>query len=60
MPGQPPDRFYKTDTSRADSGGRNGLGLSIVKAIIERHHAQIFVSSQPGRTLFQFTTATAS
>jgi len=53
------DRFYKTDTSRADSGG-SGLGLSIVKAIVERHGAQIFVSSQPGRTVFQFTISTAS
>ena len=48
------DRFYKTDISRADSGG-SGLGLSIVKAIIERHGGQVFVSSQPGRTVFRFT-----
>jgi signal transduction histidine kinase len=48
------DRFYKTDISRADSGG-SGLGLSIVKAIIERHGGQISVTSQPGRTVFQFT-----
>ena len=53
------DRFYKTDISRADSGG-SGLGLSIVKAIIERHGGRISVSSQPGRTVFQFTIPAAA
>jgi signal transduction histidine kinase len=53
------DRFYKTDMSRADSGG-SGLGLSIVKAIIERHGGHISVSSRPGRTIFQFTIPAAS
>jgi signal transduction histidine kinase len=51
------DRFYKVDESRgaAQSGnsGGSGLGLSIVKAIVERHGATITVDSCPGRTLFE-------
>src|SRR5262249_27425682 len=47
------DRFYKTDASRADASGGSGLGLSIVKAIIERHGGRVSVASQPGRTVFE-------
>ena len=31
------DRFYKVDPSRAGQATGSGLGLSIVKAIVERH-----------------------
>jgi signal transduction histidine kinase len=52
------DRFYKVDQSRATeepAAGGSGLGLSIVKAIIERHGARITVISAPGRTVFEIT-----
>ncbi len=62
-PGIPPDhlphvfdRFYKVDQARAaesEAGGGSGLGLSIVKAIVERHDATIRVESRPGHTVFE-------
>jgi signal transduction histidine kinase len=49
------DRFYKADASRAGVSGGSGLGLSIVKAIVERHGATITVVSRPGRTVFEIS-----
>jgi two-component system, OmpR family, sensor kinase len=49
------DRFYKADASRADASGGSGLGLSIVKAIVERHGGRVSVASRPGRTVFELT-----
>lgn len=48
------DRFYKTDRSRSQSG--SGLGLSIVKAIVERHGGTVAVRSTPKvETVFEVT-----
>ncbi len=46
------DRFYKADPSRAALGEGSGLGLSIVRAIVERHGGDVQVSSEPGHTEF--------
>jgi signal transduction histidine kinase len=49
------DRFYKVDASRKASGG-SGLGLSIVKAIVERHGGTISASNDPaGGAVFDIT-----
>ncbi len=43
------ERFYKADKSRNRNAGGSGLGLSIVKKIIELHDGQIHVDSKPGK-----------
>jgi two-component system OmpR family sensor kinase len=43
------DRFYKVDPARAGNhGSGSGLGLSVVKAIVERHGGTVSASSQLG------------
>jgi two-component system OmpR family sensor kinase len=41
------ERFYKADGARRAAGG-SGLGLSIVKAIVERHHGSIAAKNDNG------------
>ena len=42
-------RFYRIDDVRNDEYGSNGLGLSMVKSIIELHGGEITVKSSLGR-----------
>ncbi|MDC0928907.1 ATP-binding protein [Flavobacteriaceae bacterium] len=50
------ERFYRIDKNRSRKKGGSGLGLSIVKHIIEAHQEQIFVESKIGvGTEFSFT-----
>ena len=50
------ERFYRIDKNRSRKKGGSGLGLSIVKHIIEAHQEQIFVDSKIGQgTEFSFT-----
>jgi two-component system phosphate regulon sensor histidine kinase PhoR len=50
------ERFYRIDKNRSRKKGGSGLGLSIVKHIIEAHNEQIFVKSKIGEgTEFSFT-----
>ncbi len=54
-PGIPPeikDRIFEPFFTTKPQGQGTGLGLDIVKKIVEKHRGRIEVESEPGRTVF--------
>ncbi|MGM0414530.1 MAG: ATP-binding protein [Bacillota bacterium] len=50
------ERFYRVDKARSREKGGTGIGLSIVKHIVQNHGSNIEVESQPGEgSLFRFS-----
>lgn len=55
------DRFYRTDKARSRDKGGTGLGLSVVKGILNAHQSEIKVESKVGRgSRFYFMLPLAS
>ena len=52
------ERFHKSDKSRSEDKDGYGLGLYIVKTILEQHKEKISVTSEDGVTAFSFSLAT--
>ena len=46
------DRFYRVDPSRQRKGEGSGIGLAIVKSIVEAHHGRVQVESDVRSTRF--------
>ena len=53
------ERFHKSDKSRSVDKDGYGLGLYIVKTIVEQHKETISVTSEDGVTAFTFTLTLA-
>ena len=49
------DRYYKADESRGFDKRGSGLGLFIVKSIINQHNQQIYIDSDDDSVAFEFT-----
>ena len=55
------ERFYRVDRSRARSTGGAGIGLTIVKQLVEAHGGRVWVESEMGKgSKFYFTLPVAS
>lgn len=54
------DRFYRTDKARSRDKGGTGLGLAVVKSILNAHETDIEVESKVGEgSVFWFTLPSA-
>jgi two-component system, OmpR family, sensor histidine kinase BaeS len=50
------DRFWRSDRSRSRATGGSGIGLAVVRELVEAHGGEVDVESAPGRgTLFRVT-----
>jgi two-component system sensor histidine kinase BaeS len=55
------ERFYRADRSRNRATGGAGLGLSIVRQLVEAHGGSVRATSEPGRgSCFSFTLPAAT
>ena len=54
------ERFHKSDKSRSEDKDGVGLGLYIVKTILDQHKERIAVTSENGLTTFAFTISLAN
>lgn len=54
------ERFYRVDKSRTRDTGGTGLGLALVKDLVEAHRGRIWLTSKVGKgTIFFITLPTA-
>lgn len=45
------ERFYRADASRSSASGGHGIGLSVAKAVVERHKGKITAGSADGKSV---------
>ena len=45
------ERFYRADESRSTKTGGHGIGLSVVKAIVQAHKGKVTAESKDGKSL---------